>query len=477
MLRRMEQNARQQDERKAGAALSSVLWSALLTVLKFVVGIATGSLGILSEALHSALDLVSAGGTYFAVRVAALPADDDHPYGHGKVENLTALGETLLLLGTAVWVVREAVLRLASDDAGALEVETSVWAFAVVIVAMLVDINRAAMLRRVAKETKSAALAADAAHFATDIWSSAAVLLGITCAALAGYTLPGSHVHWLFLRMDVFASLVVAAIILHVCWGLGRQAVNNLMDKADAATLATARRVMRERMPAYPVRELRVREVGNKPYVSMVVDVPRELHVDTAHEIADAIESLMADALPGSETRVHMQPAELQDMEPDMLVRQIALTHRFGVHGLVLMHAEQGFIIFTDLELPPDATLAAWRVAVQAFQNDVRRRLHADKVVVHVEPNLRALPVCETPLPPAPEWEGMVRRAMQRLGAPEPLAIELYTRGAERLCTVLIPREDHLTVEQGHARLSALTKLLTAALPRAARIIVAYADK
>lgn len=466
-----------QNAQKAGAALSSVLWSGLLTVMKIVVGIMTGSLGILSEALHSALDLLSAGGTYFAVKVAALPADDDHPYGHGKVENLTALAETLLLLGTAAWVVKEAVERLASDDPSALLVESSVWAFAVIITSMLVDINRAAMLRRVARETKSPALEADAAHFATDIWSSAAVLLGITCAALAGYTLPGSRVHWLFLRMDVFASLVVAAFILHVCWGLGRQAVNNLMDKTDAEAVALARRTMQQRMPAYPVRDLRVREVGDKSYISMVVDVPRELHVDTAHEIADAIEGLMADTIPGAETLVHMQPAEEDDLTPEMLVRRIALTHRFGVHGLVLLHADQGFVIFTDLELPPHAALGAWRVAIRAFMNDLRRRLHADRVVVHVEPNLRELPSFDEPLEDAGEWEDTVRRAMQELGAPQPTAVELYTRGAERLCAVFIPREDHLTVEQSHARLSSLTRQLTATLPRRARIIVAYAEK
>ena len=465
-----------QNEQKAGAALSSVIWSALLTVMKIVVGIMTGSLGILSEALHSALDLVSAGGTYFAVKVAALPADDEHPYGHGKVENLTALAETLLLLGTAVWVVKEAVERLAGDDPSALHVETSVWAFVVIIVSMLVDINRAAMLRRVARETKSPALEADAAHFATDIWSSAAVLLGITCAALASYTLPGSRVHWLFLRMDVFASLVVAAFILHVCWDLGKQAINNLMDKTDAESVAQVRRTMQERMPAYPVRRLRVREVGNKSYISMVVDVPRELHVDTAHEIADAIEGLMADTLPGSETMVHMQPAEEDDLTPEMLVRRIALTHRFGVHGLVLMHAEQGFVIFTDLELPPHARLGAWKVAIRAFKNDLRRRLHADHVVVHVEPDLRGLPSFDQPLPEAGEWDGSVRRAMQELGAPQPVDIKIYTRGSERLCIVFIPPEYHLSVAESHTHLSNLTKQLSAALPHLARIIVAYAD-
>lgn len=464
-----------QDEQKSGAALSSVLWSALLTAMKFVVGIMTGSLGILSEALHSALDLLSATGTYFAVKVAARPADEDHPYGHGKVENLMALAETLLLLLTAAWVIKEAWERLASDDPAALQVETSVWAFVVIIVSMLVDINRAAMLRRVAKETKSPALEADAAHFSTDIWSSAAVLLGISGAAVASFTLPGSWLEWVFLRMDVFASLVVAFFILTVCKELGGRAIDNLMDKTDGETAATARRVMQERMPAYPVRELRVLETGSKAYLSMVVDVPRDLHVDTAHEIADAIGSLMAEVLPGSETRVHMQPAELDTQQADMLVRQIALTHRFGVHGLVLMHADQGFIIFTDLELPPDATLGAWSVAVQAFKNDLRRRLHADKVIVHVEPNLRELPSFPAPLPPTEEWEECVRRAMAELNAPAPQQIELYTRGAERLCAVFIPRDDTLTVEQSHTMLSTLTKRLTAALPPVARIIVAYA--
>ena len=183
--------------KKSRAAWSSVLWSMVLTVLKFVVGIVTGSLGILSEALHSMLDLLAALGTLFAVKVAARPADEDHPYGHGKVENLMALAETLLLLGTAIWVIREAVHRLMSDDPNALRVDISLWAFLVIIISLVVDINRSAMLRRTARETNSAALAADAAHFSSDIWSSAAVLVGITGAALSEQVTPDSPLHWL----------------------------------------------------------------------------------------------------------------------------------------------------------------------------------------------------------------------------------------------------------------------------------------
>ena len=157
------------DSRKSTAAWSSVIWSGILAATKLVVGIMTGSLGILSEALHSCLDLVAAGGTVYAVKVAAQPADKDHPYGHGKIENLMALGETLLLLCTAGWVIMEAVERLMSDDPEALTVTFSYWAFGIIILSITVDVNRARMLKRVAKETRSAALEADAAHFATDI--------------------------------------------------------------------------------------------------------------------------------------------------------------------------------------------------------------------------------------------------------------------------------------------------------------------
>ncbi len=466
----------EQDARKAGAAISSVVWSALLTVMKFVVGLATGSLGILSEALHSALDLLAALGTFFAVKVAARPADDDHPYGHGKIENLTALAETLLLLITAVWVIMEAFERLASDDASALHVQTSAWAFAVIIISLLVDINRSRMLYRVAKETKSAALEADAAHFATDIWSSAAVLLGITGAALSGFAVEGSWLHWLLLRTDVFASLVVALLILHVCWELGCQAVNNLMDKADGSAAAAVRAAMKDRMAAYPVESLRVREVGNKAYVAMTVGVPRDMHMDTAHEIADAIEALVEDVLPEAETMVHMQPREISAPSPEFLVRQIALTHRFGVHGLILLHADDGtFFVFTDLELPPGEKLDAWQVAIEAFRKDVCRRLGADRVITHVEPDIRSLKHYPEPMPPLEEWQAQVRRALVEMGAPLPQKVEVFEQGDARFCVVSIPRESGLTVAESHDRMSLLDKRLAAALPPVARIAVTYA--
>ncbi len=461
--------------KKTAAAISSVVWSCALTVMKFVVALTTGSLGLLSEALHSGLDLLAALGTLYAVKIAARPADEDHPYGHGKVENLTALAETLLLLATAVWVIAEAAERLLNPDTGVLHVQTSVWAFAVVIISLAVDVNRSRMLRRVARETKSAALEADAAHFTTDIWSSAAVLLGITGAALAEFAIEGSWLHWVLLRADVFASLVVASLVLHICWELGCKAINNLMDKADGTAAAAVRAAMNERMAAYPVEQLRVREVGNTAYVAMVVAVPREMHVDTAHEIADAIEQLVGDVLPGAETMVHMQPRELAAPTPEFLVRQIALTHRFGVHGLVMLRTDEGeLIIFADLELPADAKLDAWQVAIEAFRSDLRRRLGAKRVIVHVEPDVRSLRPCPSPLPEPDSLQEEVRRALVNMGAPLPQRVELYHKGNERLCVVNIPRESGLTIEECHKRLGMFDKQLTAALPGLARFIVTY---
>lgn len=447
----------------------------MLTVFKMIVGLMTGSLGILSEALHSALDLVAAGGTVYAVKVAALPADKDHPYGHGKVENLMALGETLLLLGTAAWVIKEAIERLMSTDPEALTVRFSYWAFAVIIVSILVDVNRARMLRKVAKETRSAALEADAAHFTTDIWSSAAVLCGITGAAVADMAVTGSWFHWVLVRADVFASLIVALIILRICKELGLQSINNLMDKQNNEASEKIRATMAERMPTYPVSRLRVRESGARFYVDMEVQVPHNLHVDTAHEIADAIETMVADTIEGAETMVHMQPTTDFPETPEFIIRRLALTHRFGVHGLVLQHTDDGlFVVVVDLELPSDATLESWQVPIEAFRKEVLRNLKADVVALHVEPDLRHIPNYTTPLPD--DWEKQVRDAMVRRSAPIPSSINTYTRAHERLCIIRIPKEYSLTVEESHTRLTRLNKKLAEHLPPVARILVTYEE-
>ena len=204
---------------KQHAALSSLFWALFLTLIKLGAGLATNSLGILSEALHSSLDLVAAGITFFAVRVAARPADETHPYGYGKIENLSALAETVLLLVTCGWIVHEAVNRLFFD---APEITPSWWGVIIILISLLVDVNRAAMLRRVAQKHKSQALEADALHFTTDIWSSGVVLVGLLCVQASEYLPADSPFRSILHMADAIAALFVSGIVVVVGFPPGR---------------------------------------------------------------------------------------------------------------------------------------------------------------------------------------------------------------------------------------------------------------
>src|ERR1035438_2845622 len=209
---------------KRAVAGSSVLAALVVTTLKIVVGFATGSLGILSEAAHSGLDLIAALVTFFSVRVSDKPADADHQYGHGKFENFSDFIETGLLLLTCVWIVYEAIKRLFFHN---VEIEPTVAAFVVMALSIAVDFWRSRALGRIATKYDSQALEADALHFSTDIWSSAVVIVGLALV-WAGRTY---HVSWLR-QADPIAALFVAGVVITVSWRLARKTVDALLDAA-----------------------------------------------------------------------------------------------------------------------------------------------------------------------------------------------------------------------------------------------------
>ena len=295
-----ERSLEAMDREKRAVAFSSVIAAILLTVTKLIVGFSTNSLGILSEAAHSGLDLVAAGVTLWAVRVAGIPADRQHTYGHGKVENLSALFETLLLLGTCGWIVYEAVERLTSKEAPI--VDASVWAFGVVLLSILVDITRSRALMRVARKYDSQALEADALHFSTDIWSSGVVLVGLIAVKLAEpLGLP-----WLY-SADAMAALGVAAIVFVVSLRLARRSVDDLLD-AVAPEMVDTVRTAASVQGVLGVGQARVRRSGPDCYADVTVLVAPNLEVSAAHEIADAVERAVSDAVPRVKTMVHVEP-------------------------------------------------------------------------------------------------------------------------------------------------------------------------
>jgi len=280
---------------KKSVALLSVIAAVFLTGSKLAIWILTGSLGILSEALHSGLDFVAAAVTYVSVRISGRPADDDHHFGHGKVENFSALVETFLLLITCTWIIYEAVQRLVT---GRIEIEVTYWSYIVVVTSIIVDYSRSRALMRAAKKYNSQALEADALHFSTDIWSSLVVLLGLVCANFGFYF------------ADPIAALMVALIVLFVCYRLGRSSIDVLLDKAPKDYMRMIEQIVAGVPEVLSFHDLKVRNSGADVFVEMCIHVDPSLTIEEAHRIADEVESHINGAIPHSIVHIHQEPEE-----------------------------------------------------------------------------------------------------------------------------------------------------------------------
>ena len=289
------------ENEKRQAALSSVLAAIFLTTFKIIVGVATGSLGILAEAAHSALDLVAALVTFFAVRFSDRPPDEEHPYGHGKIENLSALIETVLLLITSAWITYEAINRLFFED---VEVDASFWAFLVMGVSIFVDYNRSRLLQRAAQKYHSQALEADALHFSTDIWSSSVVIVGLIGVKLAEW-FPGLS----FLsKADAIAAIVVAIIVIFVSLQLGKRTVQALLDTAPAKLSGEIKAAVEAVPGVVECHHVRVREAGPYLFVDAHVALAGNPPLSEAHDIVLQIEEAIRQIAPRSDVTVHADP-------------------------------------------------------------------------------------------------------------------------------------------------------------------------
>lgn len=280
-----------------------------LTVFKVVVGVFSGSIGILAEAAHSGLDLAAAVITYVAVRASGKPADREHPYGHGKIENLSAMAETMLLLLTCVWVVYEAAQRLTRKH---IEVDASFWAFAVMIISIIVDVSRSRMLLRMARKHRSQALEADALHFSTDIWSSAVVILGLVCVRVAG-----AYPSLAFLqKADALAALVVAAIVIYISAKLGFGTVQGLLDTADAGAAEKIQQAVEAVSGVQDCHAIRLRRSGPRYFVDLHVTFDGNEPLQVVHNVMDRIEETVQQILPDADVTVHPEPAPSQTKQP-----------------------------------------------------------------------------------------------------------------------------------------------------------------
>ena len=294
-------SAPREEREKQSAALTSLLAAVALTAFKIVIGLLTRSLGILAEAAHSGLDLMAAFMTFLAVRISGRPPDRSHPYGHGKVENLSALAETMLLLITCAWIVYEAVHRLMYHRA---DVEVNWWSFAVMVTSIAIDLSRSRVLSRVAKKYNSQALEADALHFQTDIWSSAVVIAGLAAVKVADWWPAVS-----FLRNgDAIAALGVSAVVVWVTAQLGKRTVDALLDRAPAGMEERIARAVQAVPGVRDCHNVRVRYSGPKLFIDLHVLVDGSQSLSQAHDLTETIEAAIRDFSPGADVTVHPEP-------------------------------------------------------------------------------------------------------------------------------------------------------------------------
>jgi cation diffusion facilitator family transporter len=442
-------------------ALVSVGAAAALVGLKLGTGLATGSLGLLSEALHSATDLVAAVLTFFAVGVAGRPADTGHPYGHGKAEHLAALGEAAILVAASFAIAGLAVARLA----GAAEpgVDPTWYAFAVVVVVMAIDVSRLTVSLRTARRFSSAALQSNALHFGSDLAGSAAVLLGLGLAR-AGHP-----------NADSAAALFVAVLVLAAAGRLMQLNVDVLMDRAPAAAREVAERAIAAVRPAVDLRRLRLRQAAGRHFADVVIGVAPGAAVGQGHAAADAVEAALHRALPGSDIVVHVEPneGEAAALRERVLAAALRDQRVREVHNVTVVSVGGRTEVSLHLKLPGELALVEAHAVATAVERAIAEAVpDVDAVQTHLEPLVepgRATRLADA----ATERDSAVVAGIVRAHTGRPPRELRFLRTEEGLVVFLTFALDPAkTLSEAHASASAIEVEIRDACPGVAEVIV-----
>lgn len=447
-------------EAKERVALSSIAVSAGLTIAKAIVGFMTGSLAILSEAAHSLTDFAATIITYFAVKISGKPADDEHHYGHGKIESVAALIATALLFALSFFVIWEGIHRL--FGAKGHEVDANIWAFGVIIVSIVADFFRARLLYRVADETSSHALEADALHFDSDMWSSLAVLAGLFLVWL-GYS-------W----ADPVAAILVAILICIAGWRLGRRTVETLTDTAPAGVSEQVEAAVKKVKGVVSIDRVRVRPVGSTIFVETNVGVSRTLPLERVAKLKQAIEGAIRKEIGESEINVVTEPRTLSDESVLERVMVIARNRALAVHHVTVHQLQGKLAVSLDLEVDGALPLRdAHKIAhnleaaiIDEFDGEV-------EVESHIEP-LQTAAIAGRDAPPAlQESIAAAMRELARDGGPirDVHAVRVRETPKGLVVNFHCRAEPSLAVEKVHLAVDALERRLKERRPDIHRVI------
>jgi cation diffusion facilitator family transporter len=445
---------------KEQVALSSIAASAGLTVAKALVGFATGSLAILSEAGHSLIDLGATVMTYVAVRISGKPADEEHHYGHGKVEAVSALAETALLFLLSGVVIWTAVKRLLSHAGHG--VEANAWAFGVILVSIVVDFVRSRALSRTAKVTSSHALEADALHFSSDLWGSLAVLAGLIGVRF--------DLWW----ADSAAALAVAVLVLIAGWRLGRRTIDTLTDMAPPGAAAKITGIAANVPGVVDVERVRVRAVGETTFIDLTVAVSRTLPLDRVTAIKDAVSTALRAQLPGAQPIVTTDPVALNSESVVERVMVIARNRTLAVHHVTVHDLKGRLAVSLDLEVGGKLSLREAHALADGLENAIAGELGPGvEVETHIEP---LQPQEASGREALPERVKAVEMALAELAAEGRIICDVHdvrvreTDDGEIVnfhCRV----DPALTVQAVHEKVDALERALRARSPAIKRVI------
>ena len=467
------EEAATQHNAKRSAALSSVLAAFGVTLLKLIIGLVTGSLGMLSEAAHSGIDLIAAAITFFSVQVSDRPADASHSYGHGKIESLSAAVESVLMLASCVWILTEAIRRIVFRQHLALKF--SLWPFAVLLLSIAVDYARSRQLHRIAIQTRSEALEADAIHFGTDIWSSAAVVLGLVA------THSGQHWHIPALELaDPIAAIAVSAIILHVTWRLARRTIDALTDATPVEARAQNRDLMRDLSSidgVLSVDRVRTRRAGPDYFADVTLGMPRNLTFQRSEQITMAATDAIRRHLPGADVVVHSIPTASRAESVHDRIRAVAARSNLAIHDVSVQEYNHSLHVEQHLEVDETMSLRAAHALVTQLESEMRREVpEISSILTHIESEPATIERPES-LERDRQLEVRLRRAAaafpEILDIHEVFVTRINTHGSDRIqvnCHCTLP--DDLPMSRVHEIITALEGAFKLDAPEVSRLLI-----
>jgi cation diffusion facilitator family transporter len=436
-----------------------------MTALKLISGLLTGSLGMLSDAAHSGLDLLGTGLTFASVRISDKPADEDHPYGHARVETLSAFTETFLMGASCVWIVVEAVIRI---FVAPVTVRPSVWPFAVLALSITVDLSRSRALKHVAEASGSQALEADALHFASDIWSSVAVAVGLA-ASYAGMRF---GIGWLRFA-DPLAALVVSAVILHFAWGLARRTTFELLDTAPAGARQRIVRAVEHIEGVVELERVRVRRSGNRVFADLRVAVPR---FDTAEHIEVLVQRINAavkGVLSGADVTVRTVPRQVLGENIFDRIRGVAALNNVTLHDLSVQQEQGGLRVEQHIEVDESLPLVeAHRFVCELEEQMYRAAPEVSNVLTHIESEPATIEA-----PAKIEQDRRLQEILRRVARTLPDIIDIHEVAVSRMgdhlhlsCHCTLP--DALPMHRVHEVITALEDRLKLERPEVDSMLV-----